>query len=109
MFQQYYVVKNTYKLLLNHINNGNHYDLIIRLRFDQFIFSDEVHIPSQIYDTSYNAILYNQQNNDILKKWTEDKTFIFDEIEDNTLYVFGIGDFKHYKFANDQFFIIISL
>ena len=37
-FRQYYLVKNTYKILKTHIDNNDiKYDLIIRLRFDQYI------------------------------------------------------------------------
>jgi hypothetical protein len=103
-FRQYYVVKNTYKMLINHINKGNNYDLIIRLRFDQFIFSNEVPINPQIYDNVSNKILYNENNINILNNYTKDKKFIFDEVNDNTIHVFGFGDYKHYKIANDQFF-----
>ena len=104
MFEQYYVVKNTYKMLIDNINKGKEYDLIIRLRFDQFIFSDEVPIAPKLYDNILETILYNEDNTNILKDYTKDKKFIFDEVNDNTVYVFGFGDFKHYKYANDQFF-----
>ena len=105
LFRQYYVVKNTYELLINHINNKDiKYDLIIRLRFDQFIFSDEVPISPQLYDNVLNTILYNTINTELLDNYTKDKQFVFDEVDDNTIYVLGFGDFKHYKYANDQFF-----
>jgi len=105
LFRQYYVVKNTYNLLINHINKKNEkYDIILRLRFDQFIFSNEVPIPPQIYNNILNTILYNENNTNIVKNYTEDKKFIFDEVNDNSIYVFGFGDFNHYKYANDQFF-----
>ena len=100
LFTQYYVVKNTYKMLIQHSTTHTiKYDLIIRLRFDQFIFSKEVPIPPQI-----NSQIYDIHSSDIINKYTIDKKFIFDEINNNTLYVFGFGDFLHYKYANDQFF-----
>ena len=104
MFQQYYVVKQTYKMLIDRINNGEKYDIIIRLRFDQFLFSDEVPIAPQLYDDILKKIAYNTNNTTILQNYTKDKTFIFEEIHDNTIYVFGFGDYKHYKYVNDQFF-----
>lgn len=105
LLRQYYVVKNTYKMLITHSNNNNiKYDLIIRLRFDQLIFSREVPIAPELLNGTSDVIEYNQHNTDILNKYTLDKKFIFEEINDNTLYVFGFGNHKHYKYANDQFF-----
>lgn len=99
-FRQYYVVKNLYKMLKTYSEDNNiKYDLIIRLRYDQLIFSDEVPLAIDLKN-----FLYNQKNTDIIKNYSSDKKFIFDEIKDNTLYVFGFGDFSHYKYANDQFF-----
>jgi hypothetical protein len=105
IFRQYYIVKNTYKMLKTHSDNNKiKYDLIIRLRFDQMIFSDEVPIAPGLWDSRLNCVLYNETNINILKKYSLNKKFIFKEINDNTIYVFGFGDFKHYKYANDQFF-----
>ena len=105
LFRQYYVVKKTYEMVKIHSDDNNiTYDLIIRLRFDQLIFSEEVHIPDEIYNNELKTVLYNQYNTDILNHYSMGKKFIFEEVNDNTIYVFGFGDFKHYKYANDQFF-----
>jgi hypothetical protein len=105
MFEQYYVVKKAYELLKTYSDKNNiKYDLIIRLRFDQLIFSDEVPICHELYNHNLSTILYNHENINILKNYSIDKKFIFDEINDNTIYVFGFGNFEHYKYANDQFF-----
>ena len=41
IFQQYYIVMNAYKLLIDYMNKTRTtYDLIIRLRFDQYIWSE---------------------------------------------------------------------
>ena len=105
LYRQYYVVKNTYKLLMNHmIHTNKNYDIIIRLRFDQFIFSSEVPICSELESSVSNQILYNEKNTSILDSYTKDKKFVFNEIHDNTIYVFGFGNFQHYMYANDQFF-----
>ena len=62
-FRQYYLVKNTYKNLKTHIDNNNiKYDLIIRLRFDQYIFSTEVPILPQLWNKKLQVILYNEDN-----------------------------------------------
>ena len=104
-FRQYYLVKKTYKMLKTHIDNNNiKYDLIIRLRFDQYIFSTEVPILPGLWNEKLEVILYNEDNINILKNYPLDKKFIFEEINDNTIYVFSFGDFSTYKYANDQFF-----
>ena len=84
--------------------NNIKYDLIIRLRFDQFIFSNEVPIAPKLFNSELNTILYNEDNIDIFKNYALDKKFIFEEINNNTIYVLGFGDYRHYKYANDQFF-----
>ena len=105
LYIQYYIIKKTYELLKTYSDNNNiKYDLIIRLRFDQFIFSNEVPIAPKLFNSELNTILYNEDNIDILKNYTLDKKFIFEEIDNNTMYVFGFGDHHHYKYANDQFF-----
>lgn len=105
LLRQYYVVKKTYEMLKIYSDKNNiKYDLIIRLRFDQLIFSKEIPIQNKMWDEELKTILYNQENINILKNYSINKKFIFEEINDNTIYVFGFGDFKHYKYANDQFF-----
>lgn len=104
-FRQYYVVKNVYKMLKTYSADNNiKYDLIIRLRYDQLIYSKEVPLHHDLFYKDLNNVLYNEKNTDIIKNYSSDKKFIFEEIKDNTLYVFGFGDFAHYKYANDQFF-----
>jgi len=105
LLRQYYVVKKTYEMLKIYSDKNNiKYDLIIRLRFDQLIYSQEIQIPPEIWNIKLKTVLYNQENINILKNYSIDKKFIFEEVNDNTIYVFGFGDFKHYKYANDQFF-----
>jgi hypothetical protein len=104
LFRQYYIVKNTYKLLIDYINKTNtKYDIIIRLRFDQLIWTNDINLDI-IFDNNLKTIIYNDTNIKLLNNLTKNKTIKFDEVEDNTIYVFGFGDFKHYKYANDQFF-----
>lgn len=104
-YRQYYVVKKTYEMLKIYSDNNNiKYDLIIRLRFDQFIFSKEVPILPGVYNPELRTVLYNQENIDIYKNYPIDKKFIFEEVNDNTIYVFNFGECNHYKIANDQFF-----
>ena len=104
-FRQYYVVKNSYRMLKKHMENTNtKYDVIMRLRFDQYIFSQEVPVVPGFVVNNLTHILYNQENTDTLKKYSLDKKFTFEEVNPNTIYVFGFGNFEHYKYSNDQFF-----
>ena len=106
LFRQYYVVKNTYQLLINHMQQTNtNYDIIIRLRFDQYLYSNEVHLLTEIWDSEVNTIKYNKHNTQLLDDLTKDSKFVFNIINDNDLNVFGFGDYINlYKYANDQFF-----
>lgn len=105
LFEQYYVVKNAYKMLINHINLTNkEYDIIIRLRFDQFLFTDESNIVDKLNKTDKNEIIYSLENIDLLKNLSVNYKITFEEILENTIYLFGFGDYFHYKYANDQFF-----
>jgi hypothetical protein len=87
---------------LKHINNSNKkYDIIIRLRFDQFIWTDDSILNN--LNTIENRIIFNEENTNSIIKNTQDKIINFDEIMSNSIYIFGYGDFLHYKYANDQF------
>jgi hypothetical protein len=117
LFQQYYVVSKAYELLKTHINLTNKtYDYIIRLRFDQFIWTDQ--IQTQIFRSikTYNTqIIYDNENIQILKsniqmltKYTnvdicQIQTNWFNEVLPNHIYLFGFGQYLHYSYANDQF------
>jgi hypothetical protein len=64
-YQQYYIVDKAYKMLQTHIDKtGVHYDLVIRLRFDQFIWSNATLniIENLIKIPNTNNILYNSEN-----------------------------------------------
>jgi hypothetical protein len=129
LFEQYYIVKQTYNLLLEHINKTNtKYDIIIRLRFDQFIWTDETHsLIHSINKTDDNQIIYDTENTNLLNTLSESQTINF-QLFDNTnlltkyedkidivknklykksnkknIYLLGFGDCAHYKYANDQF------
>jgi hypothetical protein len=125
LFEQYYVVKETYNLLIEHINKTDtKYDIIIRLRFDQFIWTDESHdiieLINKTDDTNTNdsKIIYDSENTNLLNKISETQTInfkLFDNQNDNMdenlykkpnkkdIYLLGFGDCAHYKYANDQF------
>jgi hypothetical protein len=106
-FQQYYIVEKAYKMLESHIDRtGTKYDLIVRLRFDQYLCSDSTtNILSKLIripDT--NKIIYNDENIKIMKTVTKDLTIELDTDVPNQVHVFGYGPFHHYHYVNDQFF-----
>ena len=104
LFQQYHVVNNAYQMLIRYMEKTNTtYDMIIRLRFDQFIWTDETHIFENLIMID-NKIIYNDENTYLIDKHSKNNKIIFDEIDNNNnIYLFGFGDFLHYKYANDQF------
>ena len=104
VFRQYFVVYNAYKMLIKHINTTNiKYDLIIRLRFDQFICTD-FSLLQEIGYREDKKIVWNNEKKTFFDDFSKQKIITFNENEDNTIYLFGYGPFEHYNYANDQFF-----
>jgi hypothetical protein len=106
-FQQYYIVEKAYKMLQAHIDrSGTKYDLIIRLRFDQYLWSDSTSnvLSKLIRIPNTNKIVYNEENAEIMKTITKDLTIELDTDVPNQVHVFGYGPFHHYYYTNDQFF-----
>ena len=107
--RQYLVVKKAYELLKNYKAKTNTtYDLIIRLRFDQILYPGKVDIRSKLERTVSGIfndnIIYNETNRILLNTLSIDKKILLHHIEDNIIHVFGFGDYKHYKYVNDQFY-----
>jgi hypothetical protein len=108
IFEQYYIVYKAYELLEKYIETtSTNYDLIIRLRFDQFIWNtNNNHFEKynfQSIDNNKNKILFNQynitqtiNNFDIIKLTLDNGKY-------NTIQVFGGGCYKYYAYVNDQF------
>ena len=105
LFRQYYVVHNVYKLLINYIEKTEtNYDIIIRLRFDQFLFNEKQNIGKDLLLNNNNEIIYSENNMKRMDSYSKKNIILFEkEIMDNDIYLLGFGDFKHYKYANDQF------
>jgi hypothetical protein len=104
LFEQYYVVKNAYRLMLEHIDKTNtKYDAVIRLRFDQFIWSNECAFIFQGVNKIGNKIIYNKENIDKLNAISKGRKIIVPFLADNNIYLFGWGPFKDYNYANEQF------
>ena len=106
IFRQYFLVNECYKMLINHINSTDtKYDVIIKLRFDQIIWSG-----SEPWAANDNCILnkngdpcYNQNNIDLFKSISKNVDSDFISQDYNTLSVFGCGTIKTYAYVNDQF------
>jgi len=107
MFNQFYIVDQAYKMLQAYIHTtGTSYDLIIRLRFDQYIWSASTSgvITKLIRQPNTSNILYNEEQIEIMKTVTKDLTIELDTDTPNQIHVFGYGLFHHYQYVNDQFF-----
>jgi hypothetical protein len=93
-------------MLIDHIIvTGTKYDLIIRLRFDQLIWSENDDWLSNFEKNSENVPLYNEQNINIVKNPSIKRSLRLDDSEENTICVFGGGIIKTYGYVNDQFWI----
>lgn len=104
--RQFYVVQQAYKMLQNFkTKTKQEYDLIIRLRFDQLIWTDETFYLDKLQCKNENHPIANEENKNLIEKLTCNKKIIFeDEIGTDEIYVFGFGKFAHYDYVNDQFF-----
>ena len=106
-YQQYYIVDKAYKMLQTHIDKtGIHYDLVIRLRFDQYIWSEATSsiLPTLIKQPNTYNILYTPENIELMKEITKNFKIELDTDVSNQVHVFGYGMCSHYPYVNDQFF-----
>ena len=122
--RQYYCVKNAYKLLIDYITETNTaFDIIVRLRFDQYIWDDNTAnvLPQLIenkcgivYENERYCKTQNEDNNITTNHILDNKKISFSECFDNYIYLFGSGIYhnnntnkKHEVtqnfYANDQF------
>lgn len=106
IFEQYFIVYKAYELLINHINHtGKKYDLVIRLRFDQFIWSESSNALSKyiIRNSRGNkVILFSEENTENVRETSENLKIEIDIPKMNEIYVFG---FSNRHWVNDQFWI----
>jgi hypothetical protein len=113
LFAQYAIVKKAYSLLKDHVSStGTKYDMVIRLRFDQFLWDKdttvlhecmEKHIRPESYSQQTIDIVYNQINIDIAKALSKRFTLSLDTGYPDTVHTFGFGLVHGYPFINDQF------
>ena len=104
LFEQYFYCKKAYEKLEEYINEtGIIYDVVIRLRFDQFIWSDNNLIHG--FKSNSTGIIYSNENilySEMLKNL---EAILIDKPYDNEIYVFGYGLYHNYAYTNDQFWI----
>lgn len=109
ILQQYYVVSKAYEMLKNHIKNtGKQYDIIIRLRFDQFIWSNPSPLSKYVIYNSRNCkvIKYNTDIINMVKKDSEHLKIELDHPNENEIYVFGFSRNNiQSDYVNDQFWV----
>lgn len=108
IFEQYYIVYKAYELLEKYIETtSTNYDLIIRLRFDQFIWNtnnnDFEKYNFQSINNDKNKILFNEYNIARSIKFFDIIKLRLDIGKENTIQVFGGGCYKYYAYVNDQF------
>jgi hypothetical protein len=107
ILQQYYIVSKAYEMLKNHIHiTGIKYDIVIRLRFDQFIFSIPSPLSKYVIYNSKNSrvIKYDIDNINNIKKECENIKIELDNPKDNELYVFGFNIHNNQNdYVNEQF------
>ena len=106
VFEQYFVVNECYRMLINHIDSTNtKYDVVVRLRFDQLIWTGNE--PWATNDgclfTKNGAPCYSQRNINLFKSAYNNTNVEFIKQEDNILSVLGWGTIKTYAYVNDQF------
>lgn len=113
IFREYFYVKQAYDLLQQHIvHTGQHYDVVVRMRFDQFVWTDDtdfmlkyLYKKEGILCTEHNTklltILMDKKNPQLDFKWISDDV---SNHHDKTMYLLGFGPFENYQYANDHFF-----
>lgn len=111
LYQQYFIVHQAYLLLQQHLssqqNPPHYYDIILRLRFDQFFWNDSDHrYLLAVERNKENQIRYNTNNIEILKEKSKLSKLQLDKPVGKKVYVLGFGCHSgYYPFVNDQFFI----
>ena len=78
------------------------YDSVIRLRFDQLVWSSDDFYTHLEYNEK-QGIMYSEKNIELLK--IIDKRLCVDCPEQNEIYVLGCGVHYNYVYVNDQFWI----
>jgi hypothetical protein len=116
ILRQYYFLHKGYEMLHRHIlQTDEHYDSIIRMRFDHVLWDtkfhkkelyvfDKVIMPNNITH-SHQDIKYTKNNIQLAETITKGCTIDIDISEINTIKVLGGGVYKNYTYVNDFFWV----
>lgn len=100
ILRQYYFVHKCYQMMKS---SGRCYDHIMRVRFDQFLWTDKTALAFETMKCTSGDIA--KQNIDITKLIDVVKplTFELDQATARTIRVLGLGQVHGYSYVNDQF------
>lgn len=110
LFQQYYIVQKAYQLLEKHLsslgNPSHYYDMVLRLRFDQFFWNDsDNRYLSAVEKNKDHQIRFHEKNIEILQEKSQFSKLTLDKPVGKNVYVLGFGNWIDYPYVNDQFFL----
>lgn len=109
ILEQYYIVQQGYKLVINYSKTNNiKYDAVIRVRFDQFIWSETSKKLSQFVISNSRGskvIKYTPENINEINIISKNLTIEIDKPISNEIYIFGSGCINKIKWINDQFWV----
>jgi hypothetical protein len=105
IMEQCYIITQGYRILKEYVDStGIKYDVVMRLRFDQFIYSPSCDVLSNFvtFDSAWARIVkYTSDNIHKVAEITKDLKIDVDIPKSNEIYVFGHTN----DWANDQFWI----
>lgn len=107
VYNQYYYLSKCIDIMHEYSNKNNIiYDCVIRLRFDQFLISEATHSILNILQLNNNTVIYSQNNIDIIINTDINLKLDITIPLNNSIYIFGAGNYEGVFYVNDQFFII---
>lgn len=106
MYQQYFIVDKAYQLVKEYINEtGTNYDVVTRLRLDQFLYAENLDdIYPKLDKKECGDIIYNDHNISLFENEIKDCKIPFYHVLNREIYVLGYGKYDHFDYVNDQFF-----
>lgn len=104
LFRQFYFVNKGYEQLKKYKEENNiYYDMVIRIRFDHIILTNNfIENKLKNYLTKNNTIIFCEENINMAKNIIN-LDLEYDKICDNTINVMGAGVYKKYVYVNDFF------
>lgn len=105
IFFQFYFVKKGYELVQKYKEKTNtKYDIVIRIRFDHILLSDNfMKFLYPQFEVHNNTLLFNENNIKLSQQLLTYDVLHYDSIQENTINVMGAGVYKKYVYVNDFF------